>query len=241
MLDSIGSIESCRPAEPGEFTKRAFFANKLDLTEVEGLADLIHAETEAQRKQALIQATGNLSKVYSRWRRDVLKCIANVEAYIDFAEDENIEDDTLQVVKTKLGSLSDEIGAHLVDGRKGERLREGVRTAIIGAPNVGKSSLINLLCQKSVSIVTNIAGTTRDIIESHYNIGGYPVLLADTAGLRLSTDDVVENEGIQRAKAYLETTDLILLVIDAARLNFGSQKSSDVINSYLQGLMLDLN
>lgn len=209
------------------------------MTEVEGLADLIHAETEAQRKQALIQATGRLSKLYTSWRKQLVKCIANVEAYIDFAEDENIEDETLKVVKEKLTKLRSEISSHLVDGRKGERLREGVRTVVIGAPNAGKSSLVNLLCQKSVSIVTNIAGTTRDIIETHYNIGGYPILLADTAGLRIKTNDIVESEGIQRAKQYLATADLIILVVDASKVPNERECLENFFNLHMTELGID--
>lgn len=239
MLNALSALKGYRPAEPGEFTKRAFFAGKLDLTEVEGLADLIHAETEAQRKQALIQATGSLSKVYSDWRQRILRNVAHVEAYIDFAEDENIEDDTMDKVYKSLKVLENEIKSHLQDGRKGERLRQGVRTAIIGAPNVGKSSLINILCQKPVSIVTDIAGTTRDIIESHFNIGDYPILLADTAGLRNETSDIVENEGITRAKNYLSTVDFILMLIDAQYL-VKFRDFDECLRTYIQNLGLSL-
>uniref|UniRef100_A0A336MBM8 CSON013193 protein n=1 Tax=Culicoides sonorensis TaxID=179676 RepID=A0A336MBM8_CULSO len=237
MLEALSSLPNHRFAEPGEFTKRAFFNGKLDLTEVEGLADLIHAETELQRKQALIQATGNLSKLYQAWREILLKCVAHFEAYIDFAEDENIEDDVLDKIQIELKSLRHEISQHLSDGRKGERLRDGVRTAIIGAPNVGKSSLLNILCQKPVSIVTDIAGTTRDIIEKHLNIGGHPILLADTAGMRKETTDIVESEGITRAKDYLETVDLILMVIDASQM-VKSQNPSKFLDNYTEKLGL---
>lgn len=237
VLDALSSLPNFRPAEAGEFTRRAFYNGKLDLTEVEGLADLIHAETELQRRQALIQASGSLSKVYQRWRETLLRCVAHFEAYIDFAEDENIEDDTLENVRTRLKSLAEEISRHLTDGIKGERLREGVRTAIIGAPNVGKSSLINILCQKPVSIVTDIAGTTRDIIEKYLNIDGHPIILADTAGMRKNTSDVVESEGITRAKVYLETVDLILMIIDARDL-LKSENIEKFIKNYKESLGL---
>ncbi|XP_055850874.1 tRNA modification GTPase GTPBP3, mitochondrial [Episyrphus balteatus] len=219
MFDALGSIPGLRLSQPGEFTKRSFFAGKLDLTEVEGLADLIHAETEAQRKQALLQSTGSLSKVYKNWRERLIKCVAHMEAYIDFAEDENIEDDLLEKLKTELLSLRENIQNHLNDHRQGEILRHGVRTTIIGAPNVGKSSFLNLMCQRKVSIVTPIAGTTRDVIESFHNICGYPVLFADTAGLRTLTDDVVEKEGISRAKDRIGKSDLLLLIVDATELS----------------------
>ncbi|XP_055921960.1 tRNA modification GTPase GTPBP3, mitochondrial [Eupeodes corollae] len=219
MFDALGSIPGLRRSQPGEFTKRAFFAGKLDLTEVEGLADLIHAETETQRKQALLQSTGSLSKLYKNWRERLLKCIAHMEAYIDFAEDENIEDDLLDNLCTQLISIRDDIQRHLNDQRKGEILRDGVQTTIVGAPNVGKSSFLNMMCQRSVSIVTPIAGTTRDVVESFHNICGYPVLFADTAGLRIDTDDIVEQEGINRARDRLQKSDLILLVMDAKVLS----------------------
>ncbi|XP_063695842.1 tRNA modification GTPase GTPBP3, mitochondrial [Culicoides brevitarsis] len=237
ILEALSSLPNFRPAEPGEFTKRAFYSGKLDLTEVEGLADLIHAETELQRRQALIQASGSLSKLYAGWRKDILRCVAHFEAYIDFAEDENIEDDTLEKVRNKLKMLAKDIEQHLKDGRKGERLREGVRTAIIGSPNVGKSSLINILCQKKVSIVTDIAGTTRDIIEKNLNIGGHPIILADTAGMRKETSDVVENEGISRAKEYLETVDLVLMVIDATEI-VKNQNFEEFLRNYAENLGL---
>lgn len=217
MLNALSKVEGLRPAEPGEFTRRAFFNGKMDLTEVEGLADLIHAETEQQRRQALIQADGHLSKLYNKWRTQLIRCIAHIEAYIDFSEDENIEDDVLDTMQSELDKLKREIRQHLSDGRKGERLRDGVKMVILGEANVGKSSLMNLLVQRDVSIVTDIEGTTRDVIESHYDINGYPVLIADTAGLRESKD-FVESEGISRAKKCATNADLVILLIDAAKL-----------------------
>lgn len=220
LLNALSKIEDCRPATPGEFTKRAFYNGKLDLTEVEGLADLIHAETEYQRRQAISQADGHLSRLYCKWRSQLVRSIAHIEAYIDFSEDENIEDDVLDTVKNELERLTVEIEKHLTDGRKGERLREGVKMAIIGDTNVGKSSLMNLLVQRDVSIVTSIEGTTRDIIETHFDFGGYPVVVADTAGLRQSKD-IVESEGIARAKKYAAHADLIILLIDGKKLTSG--------------------
>ncbi|XP_058984176.1 tRNA modification GTPase GTPBP3, mitochondrial isoform X2 [Musca domestica] len=136
MFDALSQIPGLRPAKPGEFTKRAFFGNKLDLTEVEGLADLIHAETEAQRKQALQQSNGSLSRLYDKWRKCLIRCAAHLEAYIDFGEDENIEDDVIFQLSKELINVQKEINAHLNDQRQGEMLRDGVRTCIIGAPNV---------------------------------------------------------------------------------------------------------
>lgn len=239
LLNALSKVKGLRPAEPGEFTRRAFYNGKLDLTEVEGLADLIHAETEQQRRQALITADGHLSKLYNKWRRDLIRNIAHVEAYIDFAEDDNIEDGVLDVMVKSLCELKKEIARHLVDGRKGERLREGVKMVILGDTNVGKSSLMNLLVQRDVSIVTDIEGTTRDVIESHYDIGGYPVIIADTAGLRKSTD-IVETEGILRAKKCATTADLVVLVIDGSKLsqNFNGD-FGEYQKNYLHSLGLD--
>ncbi|XP_017463501.1 PREDICTED: tRNA modification GTPase GTPBP3, mitochondrial [Rhagoletis zephyria] len=244
-MDALGKVPGLRPATAGEFTKRAFFGGKLDLTEVEGLADLIHAETEAQRKQAMLQSTGALSRVYDNWRRRLIRCAAHLEAYIDFAEEENIEDDVVMQLNKELRRIITEIREHLNDQRQGEMLRNGVRTAIVGAPNVGKSSFLNMMCQREVAIVTPIAGTTRDIIESTHNFGGYPVIFADTAGLHKQTQDIVELEGMSRAKECLQNADLILLLTDARELlanianNNGTLKEYQ--SNYLQQLDLDEN
>lgn len=218
MLEALGQVPGLRQASPGEFTKRAFFGGKLDLIEVDGLADLIHSETEAQRKQALLQSNGTLSKLYHNWRKRLIRCVAHLEAFIDFSEDENIEDDVVVQLNSELKKIRKEIVAHLNDARKGELIRDGIRTVIIGEPNVGKSSFMNLICQRSISIVTDIAGTTRDIVETTYNISGFPVIFSDTAGLRNDTKDIVEKEGIERAKERMTTADLILLMVDARKL-----------------------
>lgn len=175
MSEALNLIDGIRPAQPGEFTRRAFWSNKLDLTEAEGLADLIHAETEIQRKQALLQASGTLSKLYNAWSQRILRSVAHLEAYIDFGEDENIEADTIAEVKRDVEEIIRDIRKFLRDGRRGEMRRHGVKTAILGEPNVGKSSFMNHICQKPISIVASVAGTTRDIIETSFNIGGYPV------------------------------------------------------------------
>ncbi|XP_052863495.1 tRNA modification GTPase GTPBP3, mitochondrial [Anopheles cruzii] len=238
MYDSLAAFGDTRIAEPGEFTKRAFHAGKMDLTEVEGLADLIHAETEAQRRQALRQANGQLATFYNGLRSRLVKVIAGVEAYIDFAEDQDVDDGVLDGSVVDVQSIIGVLEMHLNDNRRGERLRHGVRMVIVGAPNVGKSSLINLLSQRNVSIVTNIAGTTRDIVESHYDIGGYPVILADTAGLRTNPQDVVESEGIARAKAYCEGADFIVLVLDASCVRNPDQLDSHA-REYVESIGLN--
>lgn len=217
LLGALSKVEGLRPAEPGEFTKRAFFNGKMDLTEVEGLADLLNSETELQRKQALIQADGHLSKLYGSWRKRLIKNIAHIEAFIDFSEDENIEDGVLDDMQKELARLHDDIQQHLNDGRKGERLRDGVRMVIVGETNVGKSSFMNTLVQRDISIVTSIEGTTRDVIESHIDINGYPVVVADTAGLRESSD-VVESEGIARARKRMENAEVIVVLIDGQKM-----------------------
>lgn len=212
VLGALGRLDGLRPAEPGEFTRRAFHAGKLDLTEVEGLADLIHAETEAQRVQALRQMDGALSQLYDGWRTRLIAASAHLEATIDFS-DEEIPEGLVAGAREVVRSLKNEIAVHLADGRRGERLRDGIHIAIVGPPNAGKSSLLNWLARRDAAIVSDIAGTTRDVVEVHLDLGGYPVVLADTAGLR-ETADGIEAEGVRRALARAEAADLTLLVLD---------------------------
>ncbi|XP_066839920.1 tRNA modification GTPase GTPBP3, mitochondrial isoform X2 [Anser cygnoides] len=209
-----GRLPGLRPAEPGEFTRRAFHRGKLDLTAAEGLGDLIHAETEAQRRQALRQMEGELGRLYQRWSETLTQALAHLEAYIDFSEDDNVEEEVLSQVDAAVRALEQELGAHLQDGRRGELLRGGVRAVIAGPPNVGKSSLLNLLCRRPAAIVSPVAGTTRDVVEVSLNVTGYPVVLSDTAGLRDATDPV-EREGVSRARDRLQRADLVLAVLDA--------------------------
>lgn len=223
-------------AQPGEFTRRAFYNNKLDLTEVEGLADLIEAETECQRKQALLQADGVLRKLYDSWRKVLSESVASIEAYIDFGEEDNIESDVVQRAHDALKQLMRDLKGHLTDGRRGEILRNGIRTVIIGEPNVGKSSLLNYLVQRNAAIVTPIAGTTRDVIELSANISGYPVLIADTAGITDSTDDIVEVEGIRRARSYAENADFVIVMMDAFKYVASGMTYGDYIREYLSSL-----
>jgi tRNA modification GTPase len=215
LLQALGSLPGLRLAEPGEFTRRAFEHGKLDLTAAEGLADLVDAETAAQRRQALRQLAGELGRLYENWRARLLRALARLEAEIDFPE-EGLPPELWQEVAAEVAGLAGEIGRHLADGGRGERLREGVAVAIIGPPNAGKSSLMNALARRDVAITAASAGTTRDVIEVALDLGGYPVLLADTAGLRAAAD-AVEVEGVRRARARAETAELRLAVVDATR------------------------
>ncbi|XP_014611271.1 PREDICTED: tRNA modification GTPase MnmE isoform X1 [Polistes canadensis] len=226
-------------ALPGEFTRRAFYNNKLDLVEIEGLADLIEAETERQRKQALSQASGRLSKLYKDWRERLINIIANLEAYIDFNEEDNIEDNILENCNSSIKFLIKDIERHLSDNRSGEILRNGIRTVIIGKPNVGKSTILNYLVQRNAAIVSPIAGTTRDIIELKINISGYPMILADTAGFTRSPKDPVEKEGILRAKAYAENVDLVILVMDSRKYLRSGMTYTDYIKEYVNNMNLN--
>jgi len=214
VLSLLAKQPDTRPAVAGEFTRRAFDNGKLDLTGVEGLADLLAAETASQRRQALRQLQGELGALYEAWRAGLIGALAHIEAHIDFS-DEDLPENLIEKVRPRLISLISEISAHLDDNHRGEILRRGLRVAIIGAPNVGKSSIINALSNREAAIVTPIAGTTRDIIEVHLDLGGYLVTLADTAGLR-DSDDPSEAEGVRRARQRAVESDLTLAVFDAA-------------------------
>jgi tRNA modification GTPase len=212
-LEALRRLGTCRLAEPGEFTRRAFEHGRLDLTQAEAIADLVSAETEEQRKLALQQMDGALHRLYEDWRALGLRTLAHLEAAIDFP-DEDLPPGLAAEVRAGILRLQADIAAHL-DDRRGERLREGLSIAIIGPPNAGKSSLLNLLARRDAAIVAETAGTTRDVIEVHLDLGGWPVVLADTAGLRASTD-AVEQEGVRRARVRAAAADLRLLVLDAA-------------------------
>ena len=198
-----------RPAEPGEFTRRAFLAGRVDLTEAEGLADLLAAETEAQRRQAAAQAAGTLRRLYGEWRARLIRIRALVEADFDFADEEDVPGSVADEAWTEAARLADEIRAHLGEADRGERTRGGFQVVLLGAPNAGKSSLLNALARRDVAIVTEEAGTTRDLIEVHLDLGGWPVTIVDTAGLRQDAGRV-EAEGIRRALARSEAADLVL-------------------------------
>jgi len=204
-----------RPAEPGEFTRRAFLNGKLDLTAAEGIADLVAAETAGQRRQALRQAGGALAALYGGWAARLTALLARQEAFIEF-EDEDLPAGLDDAVGVAAAGLRAEIAAHLADGGRGERLREGLLVAILGAPNAGKSSLLNALVGREAAIVSARAGTTRDVVEARLDLGGVPVTLADTAGLRDAADEI-EAEGVRRARRRAEEADLLLLVFAADR------------------------
>jgi tRNA modification GTPase len=213
VIGALVSAPGMRLAEPGEFARRAFENGKLDLTEVEGLADLIAAETEAQARQALSQAEGGALSLYESWRDELVKAQALAEAGLDFADEADVAADAAVQADAIVAKLLASISQHLQD-RRGERLRDGFRIVIAGAPNAGKSSLLNALARRDVAIVSEEAGTTRDVIEVHLDLGGLPVIVTDTAGLR-EAEGAVEAEGIKRALARAGEADLVLWVVDA--------------------------
>ena len=217
VVEAVLATEGTRLAEPGEFARRAFENGKLDLTEVEGLADLVSAETEAQRRQALVQSEGGLRRLYEGWRAELLKAQTLMEAGLDFSDEADVADDATRMASDVVETFLPQIEAHLAD-RTGERLRDGFRVVIAGPPNAGKSSILNALAKRDVAIVSEEAGTTRDVIEVHLDIGGVPVIVADTAGLR-EGGGAVESEGIRRAMSRAEAADLVLWVMDAAAVN----------------------
>ncbi|WP_375460908.1 tRNA uridine-5-carboxymethylaminomethyl(34) synthesis GTPase MnmE [uncultured Enterovirga sp.] len=209
LLRALSGQPRCRPAEPGEFTRRAFLNGRLDLTEVEGLADLIEAETEAQRKQALRQLEGKLASQVELWREGLIDALAWCEAGLDFTDEDDVPDDVADEATRSLLAIRDDVAAAVAAAGLGERLREGFTVVIAGPPNAGKSTLLNALARRDVAIVSPVAGTTRDAIEVRCDLGGLPVTLVDTAGLRDSENDV-EREGIARAESRMASADLIL-------------------------------
>ncbi|MGD9968441.1 MAG: tRNA uridine-5-carboxymethylaminomethyl(34) synthesis GTPase MnmE [Hyphomonadaceae bacterium] len=213
IIDAALSQAGVRPAEPGEYTRRAFENGKLDLAEAEGLADLVDAETEGQRRQALRQRRGALSAVYEGWRGRLIEAAALIEAEIDFP-DEDLPGALAQRAGPILQALADDMGRHLDDAHRGERIRDGFRIAIIGPPNAGKSSLLNALARREAAIVSDLPGTTRDVVEVRLVLAGYPVWIADTAGLREAAD-AIEAEGVRRALARAEEADLRIGVVEA--------------------------
>jgi tRNA modification GTPase len=209
LIKTLSAFDGVRPAEPGEFTRRGFENGKLDLTEAEGLDDLIHADTDAQRRQALRQLGGVLGDRARRWRDQIIEALALVEAGIDFSDEGDVADELMEPARAKIAELSAEIAEVLAEQGRGEKLRDGMVVAIAGPPNVGKSTLINRLARREVAIVSPHAGTTRDVIEVQLDLDGYPVTVIDTAGLR-DSDDPVEQEGVRRARSRAASADLVL-------------------------------
>ena len=241
ILNSISQIQNCRLAEPGEFTKLAFQNGKINLLKAESIGDLIASETEIQRKQAIKIMSGKSSHKYNFWREALLKILSNLEAKIDFP-DEDLPKDILEGMKNNSKKIKLEIQKILNDRKVGERIREGYKIAILGPTNSGKSSLLNYLSKRDVAIVSEIAGTTRDVIETHLNIDGFPVVISDTAGIRESKDEI-ENKGIKLALQKGENADLNIIVIEPKSVDFkdflvnlSSQKSILVINKLDLGI-----
>jgi tRNA modification GTPase len=214
LFTALSAIENLRAAEPGEFTRRAFEHGKLDLTEAEGLDDLIHADTERQRRQALRQLKGLIGDRARDWRREIIEASALIEAGIDFSDEGDVPGELIAPALDKVKALLGEIKEVLAAQGKAERLRDGLVVAIAGPPNVGKSTLMNQLARREVAIVSPHAGTTRDIIEVQLDLDGYPVTVIDTAGIR-ETDDPVEQEGVRRARSRAAAADLVLWLTDA--------------------------
>tara|TARA_Y100000590_G_scaffold425713_1_gene533999 strand:- start:356 stop:1720 length:1365 start_codon:yes stop_codon:yes gene_type:complete len=220
MHRAISEIKNCRLAEPGEFTKRAFQNGRINLLKAESIADLISSETEIQRKQALKIMSGKSSDKYNSWRGKLLKILSHVEAKIDFPEEDLPNNILIEIQKTSKLILK-EIKKALNDQRVGERIREGYKIAIVGPPNSGKSSLLNYLSKRDVAIVSEIAGTTRDVIETHLNLDGYPVIVSDTAGIRNSKNEI-EKKGIKIALKRADDADLRLIIVSAQNVDFTS-------------------
>jgi tRNA modification GTPase len=216
VLAALGRLPGFRPAEAGEFTRRAFENGRMDLTAVEGLADLIGAETEAQRRQAYRQLKGMLGDQAETWRARLIQAQALVEAGIDFSDEADVPAELIRPALVIARELHDEISAALAQAGRGERLRDGLVVAIAGPPNAGKSTLLNRIAKREAAIVSPFAGTTRDVIEVHLDLGGYPVTLLDTAGMR-ETDDPVEQEGVRRARERAAAADLVLWVTEAGQ------------------------
>ena len=216
LLAALGAWPGFRMAEPGEFTRRAFDHGKLDLTAVEGLADLIDAETEAQRRQAVRQSGGHLGQLYEAWREELIACRALIEAAIDFSDEADVVARLEADVRPRVAALQAALVAHLDDACRGEILRDGVRIVLAGPPNAGKSSLLNALARRDVAIVSAEPGTTRDVLEVRLDLGGVPVILTDTAGLRDEASGDIEREGMRRTLARGQDADLVLWLMDGS-------------------------
>lgn len=228
VLEALTALEGLRLAEPGEFSRRAFEHGKMDLTEAEGLADLIHAQTSRQRDQALRQMDGALRTIYEDWRKRLIAHLAHLEADIDFP-DEDLPEGIAGQVKPEISAMRVEIAKHLADGRRGRQMRDGFRIVILGAPNAGKSTLMNALARSDVAIVSGEAGTTRDAIEVQLDLGGFPVRLIDTAGLREGGGSI-EQEGMRRTRAHASEADLCLVMCPSSEWGHLSAESKEMLH-----------
>ncbi|MEJ8574954.1 tRNA uridine-5-carboxymethylaminomethyl(34) synthesis GTPase MnmE [Microbaculum marinum] len=215
LIETLAGMEGLRPAEPGEFARRAFGNGKLDLTEIEGLADLIDAETVLQRRQALRQLEGRSGEIVEDWRRRLIGAIALCEAGIDFVDEDDVSDEVGADITPIVAHLRAEICGHLEEEPRGESIRTGLTVVIAGPPNAGKSSLLNALARRDVAIVADVPGTTRDAIEVRLELGGVPVTMVDTAGIRASGDEI-EMEGVRRAERHVADADLVLWLADSS-------------------------
>ncbi len=236
-------LENVRLAEAGEFSKRAFLNGKIDLLQAEAIVDLIDAETQTQHQQAINQLKGDLGLLYQNWRQELLSISSKIEAFIDFPDDD-LPEEIIDHLESRVQNLNEEIKNHLNDNNQGEKIRQGFSLAIIGEPNVGKSSLINYLAQSEVAIVSEIAGTTRDVISAHLNIAGVAVVISDTAGIR-QADDKIEQEGVKRALKKAQDADLKILLIDVSDKNEEQNFNQDFIgklaNEFANKFNLDLS
>ena len=214
VIAALGRVDGLRAAEAGEFARRAFDNDKLDLTQAEGLADLIEAETQAQRRQALRQSGGDLRELCDEWREKIIHASSLVEAALDFSDEADVPDLVGRQARSVVDDLAGDISRHLKSAVRGERLRDGLQVVLAGAPNAGKSSLLNALAARDAAIVSEEPGTTRDLIEVHLDLGGYPVTLIDTAGLREASGEI-EIEGMRRTRTRAQDADLVLWLVDA--------------------------
>ncbi|TCT44682.1 tRNA uridine-5-carboxymethylaminomethyl(34) synthesis GTPase MnmE [Martelella mediterranea] len=238
MLDCLSKFKNTRHAEAGEFTRRAFENGKLDLVEAEGLSDIISAETEMQRRLAIEQASGHLSSLYEGWSETLTHARAMIEAELDFSDEDDIPGSVSRTIWQSVEKTASELRQHLEGSRMGEIIRDGYRIVIAGPPNAGKSSLMNALARRDIAIVTEIAGTTRDVIEVNLDVNGFAVRLYDTAGLR-ETLDAVEREGVRRARALFENADLILLLSDIDAGSSEEERLPDGVDCLRIGTKLD--
>jgi tRNA modification GTPase len=215
VMEVLGSFSGVRPAEAGEFTRRAFLNGKMDLLEAEGLADLLESRTAYQRRQAFRQMSGNASSVFDGWREDLMLLRADIEAVVDFSEEEGVAEAAAPEIERRLRDLLAQLQDAISLSRSAEIVRDGIRVVLAGHPNTGKSRLLNRLARREAAIVSNVAGTTRDSIEVFLDLEGLPIILTDTAGLRSAAGDIVEEEGIRRSRQQLRAADVIIWVWSA--------------------------